>query len=211
MQAEISVLDLPKSCLLSEKTDIKWRRGYPLLSKKQSGNASQSRDPLIALLHCRCSAPGGGCDGVKQQSSRPSREDIRNVKHPNRQDASWLWLQLSVTYLASASKKLCQWAGDNRPYDSGGSWWFVVVMVVGPCTNCAVPWKFALQWVAANVSRFPSTPTWSSSSKVDRATAAILLKHNVSFLHWGGSAVGHCLCLSQFAHSCQWIRQCGSK
>lgn len=79
----------------------------------------------------------------------------------------------SVTYFAAASKTL----GDGRPSDGGGG-----------TTHCAVPGKFALLWVAASVSRRRASyrrPPGAApeDSQVNQTAAAILLKHNVSFLH----------------------------
>lgn len=204
MQAEISVLVLPKSSVLSEKKHLKWRRGS--IRKCLSKSRLPKHCPPLWMLSAQ-----ERCNGVKttEQQIEQDREDIRNVKHPNRQDASWLWLQLSVTYLATASKKLCQRTGDNQPSDCGGGGG-------GGTSHCAVPGKFALLWVAASVSgrrasyrRPPGAAT--ADSKVNQTAAAILLKHNASFLHWGSLAVGHCLWLLQFAHFCQWVCQCGSK
>lgn len=84
----------------------------------------------------------------------------------------------SVTYLATASKKLCQWTRDNQPSDGDGG---------GGTTHCAVRGKFALLWVAASLSsrrasyrRPPGAAP--ADSEVNQTAAAILLKHNVSFL-----------------------------
>lgn len=146
--------------------------------------------------------------GVKTTEQwRSSREDIRNVEHPNRQDASWSWLWLTVTYLTTASK-------ETPPMDRRQStlrrWWRWYNSLCCPrevCSTLCVAARVSSLW--ASYRRPPGAAP--AGRDVNQAAAAILLKHNVSFLHRGDSAVRHCVRLLRFANVCQWIRQRASQ
>lgn len=152
-QAEISALVLSKPRLQSEKNRPDWS---PSMTFKGSLRKCLSE-----------SGPSRRSPGLEMLSAT-GRSEADLAKHPERRHAGF-----SVTYLATASKTL----GDSQPSDGGGG-----------TTHCAVPGKFALLWVAASVSRRRASyrrPPGAApeDSQVNQTAAAILLKHNVSFLH----------------------------